>query len=75
MIKTPMRVITFKADEKLIEKIDLIAKRSGRSRSDIIRYAILTYIHAIEGSKKKTIELKNWKIIRKRMFYDVLSKD
>lgn len=68
MIKTPMRVITFKADEKLIEKIDLIAKRCGRSRSDIIRYAILTYIRTIERSKKKTIELKNWKIVRKRMF-------
>jgi len=70
-----MRVITFKADEELIEKIDLIAKRSGRSRSDIIRYAILTYIRDIENIQKKVIKRKNWEGIKKRIVYGVLLKE
>ncbi len=70
-----MRVITFKADEELIEKIDLIAKRSGRSRSDIIRYAILTYIRDIESSQKKIVKRKNWERIKKRIVYGVLLKE
>lgn len=70
-----MRVITFKADEELIEKIDLIAKRSGRSRSDIIRYAILTYIRDIESSQRKIVKRKNWKRIKKKIVYGVLLKE
>ena len=70
-----MRVITFKADEELIEKIDLVAKRSGRSRSDIIRYAILTYIRDIESSQKKIVKRKNWERIKKRIVYGVLLKE
>lgn len=70
-----MRVITFKADEELIEKIDLIAKRSGRSRSDIIRYAILTYIRDIENIQKKVVKRKNWDRIKKRIVYGVLLKE
>ncbi len=70
-----MRVITFKADEELIEKIDLIAKRSGRSRSDIIRYAILTYIRDIESSQRKIVKRKNWERIKKKIVYGVLLKE
>ncbi len=70
-----MRVITFKADEELIEKVDLIAKRSGRSRSDIIRYAILTYIRDIESSQEKIVKNKKWERIKKRIVYGVLLKE
>ncbi|WFO75396.1 CopG family transcriptional regulator [Desulfurococcaceae archaeon MEX13E-LK6-19] len=40
----PTRVITFKADDELIEKIDKLAKMLGESRSNIIRKAVLRYI-------------------------------
>jgi len=70
-----MRVITFKADEELIEKIDRVARKSGRSRSDIIRHAILTYIHDIEKSQKKIAKRKNWEGIKKRIVYGVLLKE
>ncbi len=56
----PMRIITFKAEEDLIEKIDLLAKMLGETRSDIIRTALTTYIAEIEkngvnGKKNKSI--------------------
>ena len=35
-----LRVVTFKLDEHLLEKIDRIALRTGRTRSDVIRDAI-----------------------------------
>jgi len=39
-----MRVYTFKADEKLIEMLDDIAKMEKRTRSELIREAIELYI-------------------------------
>jgi len=35
-----MRVITFKLDEDVLEKLDRYARRTGRSRSEVIRRAI-----------------------------------
>lgn len=35
-----LRVVTFKIDEKLLEKLDKYARRHGMSRSDAIRRAI-----------------------------------
>ena len=35
-----MRVVTFKIDEELLEKLDRYARRYGISRSDAIRKAI-----------------------------------
>ncbi len=35
-----LRVITFKLDESLLEKLDKYAMRVGKSRSDVIREAI-----------------------------------
>ena len=39
-----LRVITFKLDESLLEKLDRIALRERKNRSDIIREAIEEYI-------------------------------
>jgi len=39
-----MRVVTFKLEEALLEKVDILAKRMARSRSEIIRQAIIEYI-------------------------------
>lgn len=40
----PSRVITFKADDELVEKIDKLAKMLGETRSNIIRKAVIRYI-------------------------------
>ncbi len=59
MISLPTRVITFKADIDLIEKIDKLAKMLGSTRSDIIRMAVIYYIRNIENEElKKIIEIK-----------------
>ena len=39
-----MRIVTFKLEEALLEKVDILAKRMARSRSEIIRQAIIEYI-------------------------------
>jgi len=39
-----LRIITFKAEENLLEKIDLTAKELGMTRSELIRLAIETFI-------------------------------
>ncbi len=70
-----MRVITFKADEELIEKIDLIARETGRSRSDIIRYAIITYIRELEGRDKVLHRRKSLEEHRRKLVYRVLLKE
>jgi len=43
-----VRVITFKAKEDLVEKIDNIAQLIGTSRSRIIKRALKMYIKRIE---------------------------
>jgi len=48
-----MRVITFKADERLIEQLDLLAKEMGISRSEIIRLAIETLIESHMREKRE----------------------
>lgn len=35
-----MRVVTFKLDEDVLEKLDRYARRTGRSRSEVIRQAL-----------------------------------
>jgi len=39
-----LRVITFKAEEKFLEEIDLTAKELGLSRSELIRSALESFI-------------------------------
>jgi predicted transcriptional regulator len=39
-----MRVITFKADEELLERLDMFARLKGVTRSEIIRKAIELYL-------------------------------
>lgn len=39
-----MRVITFKADEELLERLDVYARLKGVTRSEIIRKAIELYL-------------------------------
>jgi len=35
-----MRIVTFKLDEEVLEKLDRYARRTGKSRSEVIRLAI-----------------------------------
>ena len=41
-----MRVITFKADEELVEKLDSLADEQHATRSELIRYAIEQYVES-----------------------------
>lgn len=39
-----LRVITFKLDERFLERIDLVVERLGITRSDLIRAALESFI-------------------------------
>jgi len=39
-----MRVVTFKIDESLLEKLDALCIRKGITRSDAIRNAIIEFL-------------------------------
>ena len=45
----PMRIITFKIDDELLERLDLVAQRVGATRSELIRKAIIMYITKLEN--------------------------
>ena len=46
-----MRVITFKIDEDLLERVDLYAQKENTTRSEFIRKAIIEYITRLEHRK------------------------
>ena len=46
-----MRVVTFKINEELLDKLDDFAKRKGLHRSEVIRKAIVLYL-----------KLEDWKV-------------
>jgi predicted transcriptional regulator len=47
-----MRVITFKADEELLEKLNHLAHNKGVTRSEVIRKAIELYLKLEDGIEK-----------------------
>ncbi|MFP3268011.1 MAG: ribbon-helix-helix domain-containing protein [Desulfurococcales archaeon] len=57
-----LKIITFKIDEELLERIDLLAQETGTNRSDIIRKAIILYINKME--KESSIKKPRIKIIK-----------
>ena len=48
-----MRVVTFKLDEELLEKLDLYAINNGLFRSEVIREAIKLYLSIKKNSIKE----------------------
>ena len=46
-----MRVVTFKIDERLLERLDMYAVNNKLSRSDVIREAIEFYLNVKEQEK------------------------
>ena len=42
-----MRVVTFKLDEDLLQKLDLYAVNSGLTRSQVIREALKRYLTSV----------------------------
>ena len=48
-IRTEMRVVTFKLEEDLLQKLDLYAINSRATRSDIIREALKQYLRTKNG--------------------------
>lgn len=57
----PARVITFKADDELIEKLDKLAKMLGETRSNIIRRAVIRYIESGEYLRDYNRSIENIK--------------
>lgn len=57
----PARVITFKADDELIEKLDKLAKILGETRSNIIRKAVIRYIESGEYLRDYNKSIENIK--------------
>lgn len=39
-----MRIVTFRIDEELLEKIDLLCRKMGMNRSELIRMLLKKYI-------------------------------
>jgi len=57
-----LRVVTFKVDEDLLERLDLFAKAKGVTRSEVIRKAIELYLKLEEFKitpKVKIIRLES----------------
>lgn len=53
-----LRIITFKLDDELLEKIDVYAQRTGVNRSEFIRQAILMYIAKLEAELEDELRVK-----------------
>lgn len=51
------RIVTFKIDEALLELLDEYARREGRSRSEVIREAIVRLLRSegydVEGARRR----------------------
>jgi CopG family transcriptional regulator/antitoxin EndoAI len=54
-----MRIITFKIDDELLERLDIVAQSMNSSRSEVIRKALLLYLSKAEKelSKKPRIRI------------------
>lgn len=50
-----MRIVTFKIDEELLEKLDEYAQRVKKPRSEIIREAIREYLERRETEDVKRV--------------------
>ncbi len=55
-----MRVVTFKLDESILEKLDKYAMRTGRSRSEVIRKAIEMLLSNEEPAVARTYSIRVW---------------
>jgi len=49
-----MRVVSFKLEEELLELLDLYARQRGKSRSEVIREAIVNLLQSEVGTTKLT---------------------
>ena len=47
-----VKIVTFKIDDRLLERVDRFAEKNGVSRSEVIREAIIRYLNG-GGYKKK----------------------
>ncbi|RLG77657.1 MAG: CopG family transcriptional regulator [Thermoprotei archaeon] len=47
-----MRVVSFKLEEELLELLDLYARQRGKSRSEVIREAIVNLLQSEVGTIK-----------------------
>jgi predicted transcriptional regulator len=54
--------ISLKLPEEVLDKVDSVAKKSYKKRSEIIREAVVAYVAAGRGNKKNSGDdlLKKW---------------
>jgi len=68
----PLRVITFKASDDLIEKLLQASKALGINRSDLIRQAIMKIVSSVNGDRTIIcLELSNEEL----MYLSLIAKD
>lgn len=53
-----LRIITFKLDDSLLEKIDIYAQKIGVTRSEFIRQSILMHIAKLEAEIEEELKIK-----------------
>jgi len=57
-----MRVITFKAEDWLIEWINNLSVKLRKSRSQIIREALEMYISQLKENSKRSVRVKGYEL-------------
>jgi len=57
-----MKVVTFKIEEDLLERLDEYAELTGESRSEVIRRALEMLLFGAGGEKVKTIARRKVKV-------------
>jgi len=57
-----MRIVTFKAEDSLIDLLNTIAIRHKKSRSQIIREALEMYISQLKENRKYGVRVKTYEL-------------
>jgi metal-responsive CopG/Arc/MetJ family transcriptional regulator len=57
-----MRIVTFKAEDWLIEWINNLSVKLRKTRSELIREALLVYISQFEEGKKRGYKVKAYEL-------------
>ena len=57
-----MRVVTFKADDSLIDLLNIMAIKLRKSRSELIREALEMYISQLKENSKRSVRVKTYEL-------------
>jgi len=57
-----MRVVTFKAEDWLVEWINNLSVKLRKSRSELIREALMLYVSGMEKGSKRSVRVKTYEL-------------